>query len=130
MPRCGQGTSWSCPSVAGWGEISASCLERSPSAPASCTSSSGNRGPPVSNLPTLRDGDLHGRPVPIGTGGTDPRLPDDGQAYLRLAVAVLVRSKWLILACALAGWAAGSAYTRTAQRVYAAAVTLRVEEKR
>jgi succinoglycan biosynthesis transport protein ExoP len=79
----------------------------------------------LSKLPTRREPDALGSPSPI-----DPRLTDEGGFRLRQAVAVLLRNKWVILCCALAAYAAAKAYTRSADRVYEATVTLHIDEKR
>jgi polysaccharide biosynthesis transport protein len=79
----------------------------------------------LSKLPAPREPDALGSPSPV-----DPRLNDEGTFRLRQAVAVLLRNKWVILACALVAFGAALAYTRSADRIYQAAVTLHIDEKR
>lgn len=79
----------------------------------------------MSKLPTVPEPDSLGRPIP-----TDPRLLDEGGARLRMAIGVLLRNKWIILACGVVAYAAAKTYARSADRVYEASVRLHIDEKR
>lgn len=68
---------------------------------------------------------------PSGTGGLVPFEPrvDEGDLRIAQVIAMLKRSKWLILACVALAYAAAAIYVRRADRVYRATVSLQVEEK-
>jgi uncharacterized protein involved in exopolysaccharide biosynthesis len=67
---------------------------------------------------------------PTGTGGLVPFEPrvDAGEARVGQFVAMLKRSKWLILGCAATSLSAATIYARKADPVYGASVSLRVEQ--
>ena len=78
----------------------------------------------MANLPASRE--------PGAVGPVTPRespLVDDGEIRLRQMFAMLLRNKWLLLACTLLGYAAARMYTDRADRVYEAAMTLRIDRK-
>jgi capsular exopolysaccharide synthesis family protein len=78
----------------------------------------------MANLPAARE--------PGAVGPVSPRelpLVDDGEIRLRQLVAMLLRNKWLLLACTILGYAAARFYTDRAERVYEAAITLRIDRK-
>jgi tyrosine-protein kinase Etk/Wzc len=74
-------------------------------------------------------------PAPRAPGQAGPvsphesQLVDDGELRLRQVVAMLNRSKWLLLAGTLLGYAAARIYTDRAERVYEAAATLRIDRR-
>jgi capsular exopolysaccharide synthesis family protein len=75
------------------------------------------------NLPAPRN--------PLESSGIVQYEPQVDDADLRVGqiVAMLRRSKWLILACAAIAYAATFLYLRKADRVYEASVSLQIEEK-
>ena len=78
----------------------------------------------MANLPAARE--------PGAVGPVSPRespLVDDGEIRLRQMVAMLLRNKWLLLGCTLLGYAAARVYTDRADRVYEAAMTMRIDRK-
>jgi capsular exopolysaccharide synthesis family protein len=78
----------------------------------------------MANLPASRE--------PGAVGPVTPRespLVDDGELRLRQMVAMLFRNKWLLIGCTLLGFAAARFYTDRAERVYEAAMTLRIDRK-
>src|SRR5215207_10615003 len=78
----------------------------------------------MANLPAARE--------PGALGPVSPRespLVDDGEIRLRQMVAMLLRNKWLLLGCTLLGYAAARFYTDRADRVYEAAMTMRIDRK-
>jgi tyrosine-protein kinase Etk/Wzc len=68
---------------------------------------------------------------PIEPGGLVPFEPRVDEADLRVGqvVAMLKRSKWLILGCMAAGYTAAAIYAKKADRVYEASVSLQIQEK-
>jgi capsular exopolysaccharide synthesis family protein len=75
------------------------------------------------SLPVPRNPSAAGGLVPF-----EPRV-DEPDLRVRQMVAVLTRSKWLILGCAVISFSAAAIYTRKAERVYQAYASLRIEEK-
>src|SRR5919106_6811015 len=78
----------------------------------------------MTKLPTLHDPGSSG---PVGP--SDPPFVDEGELRLRQLIAVLSRNKWLLLACTVVGFAAARTYAKHAERVYEAAITLRIDQK-
>src|SRR5262245_14032789 len=78
----------------------------------------------MANLPAPRE------PGPVGpVSPHESQLVEDGEIRLRQVVAMLSRSKWLLLAGTLLGYAAARIYTDRAERVYEASTTLRIDRR-
>ena len=78
----------------------------------------------MAKLPAIHQANLPASIEPAG----EPFV-DEGEFRLRQLGAVLKRNLWLLLGCSVIGYAGGRTYSKYADPVYQAAITVRVDQK-